>query len=954
MRALLERLIAVAERFPRDYCPNHRALLASLHQARTNGKQGQEFQRKWSKFARDILATPQWLDLMFPPHIVTPELLVRSKQSAGGKFLPTWHEAQNDVTAWIEKNLDPLNTSSVLWALIDDLSNGDPQAGGHFQFLSRYYVFKDILAGYLVDEHLKPVQKAIFSQYCLQRHNWKNSYAADYPYQGLSRLGIAGCKPTDERLSRYAIDEYLCDTDHILDIGANNGFLALSLAERCGHITGIEFNPYLVSVAELAKKFLGIGNADFLVGDFVDFESDQQFDAVLSLANHCTIDGNLAMDFEKYVAKIFSLLKPQGYLFFESHNVFGQGTGAPGDDGDLDAKFDIVERYFQVLKYKMTPAFVPFGDIDKLFVVLRRRDCYFAGATRTFSLDTARVTYDYLDQRSPKNVQSAAAVDSGERASSPAPVEPPHDDRRSMSEEEGIALLATEQQRLEDALALIEGGHNAEAIDSLSLLSDAGSVRPDVYRTLGLLHEAGGDAQLAIKHLQTAASLELSGTEALRDLVRVYVGQSEFGKAIGCLALIVQRDGPSEALIDVFTQLLANVPANATDLDWLSPGIREVHDEPAKQPPPEQPRHQPVPTLRIPVTDRRIAFLIHSEELLNHYRSVCQLLCAGSFVFLIHANESDSAAIVDAIGREGWHSMTTTDVLSDGRRFRALVSNHPISNEEPPLIKRLADINIRFMYAAGKSGWNLREWNRLYDVILCYGPYHAERFLASTDATVIQMGYPRFDSFFDGGLNRTRLAESLSCDPQRQTVVWLPTWHDLSTVGLYDEAIAGLRDRFNVLVKVHPLMAATEPAKVEALEDLGFNQVVRNAMDNVALYRLADYVICDYGGPAFGAIYTDRNLLLLNVANAPRNEVLGEDSTEMIVRQSIVNLDLTQASQIGDLLADESLWSKQREQRARLRRMFFAPYFGYSSRIAATILENIEQIPGREAVKTPW
>jgi SAM-dependent methyltransferase len=976
MRALLERLIAIAERFPRDYCPNHRALLARLHEAKTDGDQNREFQRQWSEFAKDILATPQWLDLMFPPHIVTTELLVRAKQLAGGKYLPTWHKHQNDLTAWIEKNLDPLNTSSALWALIDDLSNGDPHASGHFQFLSRYYIFKDILTGYLVDERLKPVQKAIFSQYALQRHNWKNSYAADYPYQGLSRLGIAGCKPAEERLSRYALDEYLRDTDYILDIGSNNGFLSLLLGEHCGRVTGIEYNPYLVSVAEIAQRSLAVGNVDFLVGDFVEFDANQKFDAVLSLANHCTIDGNLSMGFEGYIAKVFSLLKPGGYLFFESHNVFGPGSGAPGDDGDLDAKFDIAERYFEVLKYKMTPAFVPFGDIDKLFVILRRRDSYLAGAKRTFSLDRAKTAYVYVGCSSLPNERqevdtgvaecaslpaSAASADAKSIAPQPDTLDTPS---LGMTEKEEMALLATEQQRLEDALALIETGRNAEAIESLTRLTNAGSVRPDVYRTLGLLHEAGGDAQLAIKHLQIAASLELAGTEALRDLVRLYIDQCEYGKAIGCLALIVQQDGPSEALVDVITQLLSSVPANAIDLAWLSPEVQLARDELARvtaeyrqlatKPAPEQ-RTPPIGQApRILATDRRIAFLIHAEELLNHFRSVCQLLRPGSFVFLIHANGHESAQIAEAIGREGWHSMTTADVLRDGRRFRALVSNHPVSFDEPPLIKRLADINIRFMYAAGKSGWNLREWNQLYDVILCYGPYHAERFLASTNAVVFEMGYPRFDSFFDGSFDRPRLAESLRCDPRRQTVVWLPTWHDLSTVGLYDEAIARLGSRFNILVKVHPLMAASEPGKVDALERLGFNCVIRNAMDNVALYSLADYVLCDYGGPAFGAIYTDRNLLLLNIADAPSNELLGDDSTEMLIRRSIVNVDRTRVDQIDHLLADEQIWAAQRAERARLRRMFFAPYFGYSSRMAATILEHIERIPGREGIKNSW
>lgn len=540
-----------------------------------------------------------------------------------------------------------------------------------------------------------------------------------------------------------------------------------------------------------------------------------------------------------------------------------------------------------------------------------------------------------------------------------------------MNEEERRSVLANEPYLFEQAAALAEKNKLAEAVELLTQLTDAGSVRPDVYRMIGLLHEAGGEPQVAIKHLQAAVALEISGTEGLRDLVRLYIDQLEYGKALGCLALIVQQDGPSEELSDVVGQLLASLPANALDLDWLSPELRLQRDE-LKRLTDENRRltiqqtvsvtgsasvpkaRQAKASSRFPGTDQRLAFLIHAEELLNHYRSVCQLLRPGSFVFLVHANESESAQIADAIGRDGWHSMTTADVLNDGRRFRALVSNHPVSFDEPPLIKRLADTNIRFMYAAGKSGWNMREWNQLYDAILCYGPYHAERFHASTDAAVFEMGYPRFDSFFDGSFDRLRLAERMRCDPQRQTVVWLPTWHDLSTVGLYDEAMAELSDRFNVVVKVHPLMAVSEPGKVDALERHGFARVIRDAMDNVALYRLADYVVCDYGGPAFGAIYTDRNLLLLNIVDAQRNELLGDDSTELLIRRSILNIDRTQADQIGRLLADESVWAAQRDERARLRRMFFAPFFGYSSRMAATILENIERIPRREAVNSPW
>ena len=211
----------------------------------------------------------------------------------------------------------------------------------------------------------------------------------------MEKLGISGAKPTGERLSRYDIGDCLRPTDRALDIGANNGFLALAVAKMVAHVEAIEYNPYLVAMANVAADFLQTRNVTFLVGDFVEFKASKQYDAVFSLANHCTIDGNLSMDFEEYVAKCFSLLKPGGYLFFESHNVFGPGKGGAGDDGDLDAKFDVVERYFKVIRTKMTQAYVPAYDIDKLFVVLCRRESYQRNATRSFRLAEAKLRYDY-------------------------------------------------------------------------------------------------------------------------------------------------------------------------------------------------------------------------------------------------------------------------------------------------------------------------------------------------------------------------------------------------------------------------------------------------------------------------------------------------------------------------------------------------------------------------------
>jgi SAM-dependent methyltransferase len=388
-RDIIKRLTLVTERFPREYDHMYRAL---LHMLRTLEREDglARFMATWSAMVEDILSTPQWLELLFPDETAAdPSLSAKARAARNNRYRLTDH----DPTP--VSGTEGFAPRSMFDRLLEELSTIDPASGPPFSFLSRYYFFRDILFGSFVDVSLRPVQRAIFHQCYLQRHNWQRSYAADYPYQGMERLGISGIKPAEERLARYDIAQHLGATDRVLDIGSNNGFWALVLATTVAHVDGLEFNPYLVAIANLAKEHLGAHNASFIPADFVDYETSQTYDIVCSLANHCTIDGNLSMDFEQYIAKVFSLLKPGGFLFFESHNVFGPGAGGAGDDGDLDAKFDIAERYFRVLKYKMTPAYVPAFDIDKLFIVMRRRDHYQSDAVRTLRLSEARNRYGY-------------------------------------------------------------------------------------------------------------------------------------------------------------------------------------------------------------------------------------------------------------------------------------------------------------------------------------------------------------------------------------------------------------------------------------------------------------------------------------------------------------------------------------------------------------------------------
>ncbi|RUO65964.1 Methyltransferase domain-containing protein [Pseudidiomarina planktonica] len=226
-----------------------------------------------------------------------------------------------------------------------------------------------------------------------QKKNWAKHYTHGYFYQGLEELGITGAKPTGFRFKQYQVDEIL-ENAEVLDIGSNCGFVSIYCAKLAKSVTAIELNPYLNRIARDALAFFKLSNVDVIESDFTTYDSNKKFDVILSFSNHHTIDGNLDMGFEAYIQKCQGLLRPNGYLLFESHNVFGKGKGGVGDDGDMELKIQIMNKYFNIERYRMVRCFLGHrkGDIDKLFIVARQSD---SPSPISFDLTQAREKYSY-------------------------------------------------------------------------------------------------------------------------------------------------------------------------------------------------------------------------------------------------------------------------------------------------------------------------------------------------------------------------------------------------------------------------------------------------------------------------------------------------------------------------------------------------------------------------------
>lgn len=397
--ALLGALRTIVNRYPRAGSEPHERLRVHLEALGRDlgGAGGPALDTAWEAFCREAFGYPCWVAFLLPESCAAlPDLLPTLGRLANRWAAPPELRSDFDRTfdEWIASQSDVYSAGSLGELLLRELASADP-GPTRFLFLSRYYTFLDLLGAVMLTPAALPLLRRVFTQLHLQRSQWPHSYCQGYAYQGWDQIGIAGIKPTEQRLALYGIDSLLGTGRRILDVGSNCGFLALELARRGHRVDGIELNPWLVGIANEVRDALDLPQARFLVEDFQTFLPAEPYDAVFSLANHATIDGHSGLDFEHFTAKLFELLKPGGLLFFESHNVFGPGAGGPGDDGDLDRKLALAGRYFETLRHRMTPAFVPFHDVDKLFVILRRRERPVATALAPFDLAEARQRYAY-------------------------------------------------------------------------------------------------------------------------------------------------------------------------------------------------------------------------------------------------------------------------------------------------------------------------------------------------------------------------------------------------------------------------------------------------------------------------------------------------------------------------------------------------------------------------------
>ncbi|MEX5343940.1 CDP-glycerol glycerophosphotransferase family protein [Pseudomonas sp. I2] len=190
--------------------------------------------------------------------------------------------------------------------------------------------------------------------------------------------------------------------------------------------------------------------------------------------------------------------------------------------------------------------------------------------------------------------------------------------------------------------------------------------------------------------------------------------------------------------------------------------------------------------------------------------------------------------------------------------FDIIVCQTPFSRIEAIEKSKIAMIQ----YGYAKEPHNYGPWRAFADVCLTYGPYASERIDYFSPTTSV--GNPRYDDWhIDSFHQSAKLKHAGKLNPSRKTVLYLPTWGELSSVDKYVDAIYDLAENFNVLMKMHhntELLESERKSKMDmgAICHFGAND------DLLELLSISDIVISDYSGAIFDAIYCKKPIVLLD------------------------------------------------------------------------------------------
>ncbi len=182
-------------------------------------------------------------------------------------------------------------------------------------------------------------------------------------------------------------------------------------------------------------------------------------------------------------------------------------------------------------------------------------------------------------------------------------------------------------------------------------------------------------------------------------------------------------------------------------------------------------------------------------------------------------------------------------------------------------IRDLGKLHVRLMYGLAKENWTYAWWNVFYDKIFCYGDYDYNKLNICNNC--IKIGNPKFDRWFQNKLpskHELIKADKLNIDSSKETILYAPTYGNLSSIDRWLDKIKKLEENYNIIVKLHhgTVFLSSEKNRRQKIYTQ-FENICDDRVNILHLLKVSDYVLTDYSGIIFDALLASKPVILLNI-----------------------------------------------------------------------------------------
>lgn len=282
-------------------------------------------------------------------------------------------------------------------------------------------------------------------------------------------------------------------------------------------------------------------------------------------------------------------------------------------------------------------------------------------------------------------------------------------------------------------------------------------------------------------------------------------------------------------------------------------------------------------------SSERIAFLVWNTFQLLHFKSL--LLALPNAVLIIEQRKRsvpiELQLLSELPNEKRFLSQKEIHNEIDGK-FDVLVVQTVF--EQIHLFRKTKIAMLQYGYA--KEPHNYGAWRAFADLNLVYGQ-HAYNVISYFSPTVA-VGCPRYDQWFDLRFhldNYYKFAPIL--DNSKKTILYAPSWGELSSFPFYMDVLYQLTNQYNVIVKMHH-NSVLLGYKEHNLQNLFFGvHFFYENEDIISLISVSDIVISDFSGAIFDAAFCRKPVVLLNIPNIDQITKVDNFSLEISQREKL-------------------------------------------------------------------